>query len=728
MSYIVIDFETRSTIDLKKRGAFVYMSSAATEPMCLGALTPDQEPMLWIPEKFLSKIDRDNITYPIVSEQRMIDAVMNADYVVAQNSQFEFLMWNLIMVPRFGWPKLPLDRLHDTQAQCAYCALPMSLGYAGMALGLSTQKDSAGHKVMLKLCKPRRPRKAEREANPNWMFDTYWHEDPRDLETNFNYCGQDVLAEDALHRHLPDLPPKEREIWLLDQRINLRGVHIDKPNVEAIIQVINAQEKIQQERFAELTNGAVTGPRSFAALKLWINQETGLKVKSLNKAATIELIEQGDLPEHVRKVLEIKAQLSKSSVAKFNAMLDRMNDGRVQGWSAYHAAATGRWAAWGLQLHNNPRDCYAEEDYEIVTSLFREGSIEAMELLFDNPYYCASRCVRGAISAAPGKQFICTDFSAIEGRGLAHLAGEKWVVDAYRDGVDMYKMSASEIFGVPYEDINKEQRQVGKVAELALGYAGGIGAFATMATVYNVDLESLPDLILPHATIYEVDGPYGAIGLAKMYLAKNKGAMSQSAAQACDVIKRKWRDARQNIVRFWKQIENCAIQAVKDPGKVYMYRGIRFCTSNGFLKCRLPSGRLLHYFRPIIEMRKSPWDVEPEEGEEPELTQEVLTYTGLKIVEGRTTRQWASIDTYSGKICENICQGFCRDLLAEMMLRHEEAGYKIILHCHDEDMAEMPIGKGSLEDFNRIAEIVPSWAEGMPIKAEGWVGSRYQKG
>jgi DNA polymerase len=299
--------------------------------------------------------------------------------------------------------------------------------------------------------------------------------------------------------------------------------------------------------------------------------------------------------------------------------------------------------------------------------------------------------------------------------GLPYLAGEQWVLDAYRQGKSLYRLNAMDVFNVPYDRINEEQRQVGKVGELALGYNGGIGAYASMAKGYKIDLESLPPLILPRATQEELYSPYGAKDMAQRFLKHNK-SMSFEAAMSCDVIKQRWRKARPAIVRFWGQIEEAVKQAIRNPGTNYGYRSVKFGVHGDFLKCLLPSGRVLHYYKPRLTIEKTNIG-----------DKEVITYMGMKIVKGKTTRQWVRLGTYGGKLVENIVQAFCRDLLAEAMLRHEAAGYPIVMHIHDEDMAELPIGKGSLEEFNRIAEIVPPWAAGMPIKADGWVGIRHKK-
>ncbi|GAF71751.1 unnamed protein product, partial [marine sediment metagenome] len=284
-TYSVADFETRSTIDIRKQGAFVYAAHPTTEPMCLAVTVADADPIVWAPEYFRKLINPDNIKHRIVSAKEIVSATLDADYTVAQNTMFEYLIWNLIMVPRYKWPKLPLERLHDTMAQLAYHALPMNLEQAGAALRLPIQKDMVGNAAMKKLCKPKKPVKAEREADPEWASKIWWHEAPATLEANINYCCTDVISERMVHKYLPDLPARERDVWLHTERKNLRGVHVDVENVKAIVGVVKTQEAKQIKRFAELTNGAVSGPRSYVALKNWVNEEANLKLTSVDKDA-----------------------------------------------------------------------------------------------------------------------------------------------------------------------------------------------------------------------------------------------------------------------------------------------------------------------------------------------------------------------------------------------------------------------------------------------------------
>jgi DNA polymerase len=718
MNVVTIDFETRSPVNLKTHGLNVYFEHPDTEIMCLGLALNSRPPVLWTPPKFYDRVDYKNLRYKLVRDNVMLRMIKQADAIVAQNSMFEVVGWHEKMHKGFGFPDLELEKMHDTMAQLGYHALPFNLAQAGQALNLPIQKDPAGHKLMLKMCKPRNPRKGEPVSPGQYL----WHETQEQLEGLLNYCGQDVESERLLYNSLAPLPPFEREIWLLDQCINLRGVPIDMESVRAIVEVIEQREKHLLRKFKALTKGRVSGPRSYVALKDWINKEIPwAKINSVGKDETALLMADRRLPEYIREVLKIKAEISKSSVAKFKAMLNRASkDGRVRDWALYAGASTLRWASQGLQNHNHPRDSYGPETYEHAVGLFKEKDLEGLQLLYDDPYFVASRCVRGSIQTKPGSTFVCADYSSVEAVGTPYLAEDEPALVIFRSGRDVYKVAAADTFNCSESDIgdSSKERQIGKVQILALGFGGGIGAFANMAINYGIDLESLPAYVMPYATPDELEGQYGAKALAKTYISQHPEGMSFEAAVACDVIKRKWRAAHPAIVQFWRDLEDAAYAAVQNPGQIFSAGRIRYCVHGKFLKCQMPSGRLMHYYMPRIQPVRTSW------GED----KKSITYMGLKVVDGKTTRQWVRLHTYGGKLCENVVQGFCRDLLACGMLRVEkELGYPIVLHVHDEAAAELPDGAIDLKEFETTLSKLPDWAYGMPLKAKGWVGRRYRK-
>jgi len=490
----------------------------------------------------------------------------------------------------------------------------------------------------------------------------------------------------------------ERDIWELDQRINLRGVHVDIDSAQKIITSIKRREAERLTRFSELVRYEVSGPRSYVALAAWVGQEIGQNLDSIDKAATAELLKDPQLPAHVREVLQIKAELSKSSVAKYEAMVNRAHKGRVMGLFMYHGASTGRWAARGIQPHNMPRDSYNDDQYDLA--LESMDDFEWLSALLDDPYYAASKMLRGTICAPEGYELVCADFSAIEGRGLAYLADETWVLDEYRridteGGPDMYMVTAATILGKPADEITKAERQSpGKIAELACGYQGAAGAVRQFG-----------------------------------------GGEGMTDEEVVEAIVAPWRATRPRIVNFWYDVERAAIKAIKRPGgRAFTVAKIHFRVKNAYLQIKLPSGRVLRYFQPKVEnvRKRKIKDFNPEHNEyctcaDCGYSSESITYWGVKIVDGKTTSQWTKIETYGGKLTENIVQAFCRDLLAEAMVRLDREGYQLVMHVHDEAVAEEKIGSKDLEEFCAIMSEVPEWAEGMPIRAEGWVGKRYRK-
>ena len=713
---VVIDFETRSTVDLKKCGAVVYAESAATDASCMAVAVDDDDPKIWV-HPYFKKIYCPPSRY-LLSDKDVIEIARGAGEIIAQNILFDLAIWEKILVPRFNWPHLPLLRLHDTMALLGYQGLPLNLSQAGAALNLPIRKDNLGHKIMLKLCKPRQPRKAEKTADPNWHLKTWWHEDPDDYKILFDYAMQDVATERLVFNTLDPLPPFERRVWQLDLTINMRGVPVDLQHVRPILELVSERERDLLRQFKKVVGGAVTGPRSYVALAAWVSQRIGAPVESLDKANVELLLGRADLAPDVRRALEIKKEIGKASVSKFAAMANRASaDGRLRGMFAYYGAATGRWAGRGVQLHNLPRDSYGPADWQCLARLFTDRDVDAIQMFYDDPFFVASRCVRGAICTQPGRRFVTADFNAVEARGLAHLADDQPALVVFRSGRDPYKVAAETILFVDYGQVNDYQRLIGKVAELQLGYGGGIGAFATMAVNYRIDLDALAANILPTATDEELDGEWGARALARMYLAQNPGVMSVDAAVACDVIKRRWRALHPAVVRFWKEIESAAMSAVREPGRAFKYGEIVYWMDRDWLRCALPSGRNISYYQPQLRPVKTPW------GDE----RPGLTYMGVKQVEGVSTRQWTRLHTRGPILVENIVQAFCRDLLAEAMLRVESHGYRVVLHVHDEAASECVGDQGSLEAYGHILKQMPPWAESMPLEVDGWEGRRYRK-
>jgi DNA polymerase len=667
MSKLTIDFETRSAAPLKKCGAAAYAQHHSTDVVCLALKLPNFEPSIWFgPDFRFRDCPEWNAMRPL-RDNEMLDLIQEADIIEAHNAQFEYFIWKYVMT-RYGFPMIDASKLRCSAAKAAMFGLPRTLEGACLAAGVPQQKDMEGSRLMMRLCKPRRPRKDEMLRDPDWESKLYWHGTPEEFVREAQYCLQDVRAEESLSSVLPELPETEQKLWHLDLAINDRGVRVDAPAVVSVLDCVENHSASMAKEFQSMTG--LSSPRQRdATLRLLLGlgvQMDGLTAKDVESAlATTE-------NETAKRILEIRKSLSKSSTAKYQAFLDaKGSDDRIRGCFMYHGAGTGRWTGRLIQPQNFPRGAFS--DVEQCVSLFKDKSLDEIKMLYGDPMVAASTCLRGMIVPAPGKDFICADYSSVEGRVLAWLAGEKNALDVYRKGRDPYKVAASAIYHVPYEDVQKPQRQIGKVAELALGYQGSVGAFSAMALNYGV-------------------------------------ALPESEIKA---IVEKWRDSRPMTTRYWRELEKACTAAVSEPGKVYVYRSIKFRRTKKFLALRLPSGRCLWYANPRIEPKVMPW------GE----TKNVIAFDGVDSV----SRKWGTQYLYGGLLAENVTQATARDLLVNGMFALEAAGYQIVMHVHDELIAEVPENFGSVEEFEKLMCSLPEWGNTIPLKAEGWRGKRYKK-
>lgn len=651
---LTIDFETRSTCDIKKHGAFVYSEDPTTEVLCLACKWKDQKPWIVIPS------DKEKVA-------ATMNAIAQATTILGHNVSFEAAIWQNVCVKRYHWPPLPVEKLRCSAAQASMHAIPRALGNAGEALMLTQQKDPMGYRIMMKLCRPRQPKITE---DPNG---TYWHEDPKDFETLYKYCLQDVIAEETLSKALRDLPEKELKIWQLDQVINSRGVMVDLVAARAMLGVVAEHEKKLLKELVGLTNGGVRTAKQVEQLRGHL-RGLGVDLPDLTVATVTEALKT-DLPDDVRAILEIRKSLGRSSSAKYKAMVDRASsDGRVRGLLIYHGASTGRWTSSGLQVQNFPSRIKVSAPPEEMLNVIMMGGLELHNALYDDdPMSTAGALARSVLMAAEGKELVVSDFSAIEGRVLAWLAGEEWVVQGYRDGKDMYIKAAAIALRKPEHLINTEERsRVGKPSELAFGYGGSVGAFRKFGGEDMTDEEILAERVRP------------------------------------------WRDAHPRTVAFWYELERACMSAVAEPGKIFSARGVSYTVRDKFLMCRLPSGRLLFYYDPRIMAMETSW------GE----MKDCVTYM---TVDGMT-KKWRRTNTYGGKCAENVTQAIARDIMAEAMLRVEASGYPIVMTIHDEIVCEVPEGFGSAEEFEGLMCEVPAWASGLPLKASGFRSKRYRKG
>jgi DNA polymerase bacteriophage-type len=673
MPTFTYDIETRSTADLGDVGVHVYAAHPDTEVQCLSWCVDDGPVQIWQP--------------PDPPPPEFICAAVDPDWVgVAHNAAFEHLMVRYKLGPLYGFPEIPLERTFCTMAMAQASALPGALEKVAKALRLEHQKDKAGARLMLQMAKPRKPRKGE---DPNG---TYWFDDPERYAKLFAYCCEDTAAERELYQKVADLPAAEREVWLLDQKINETGFCLDQELASAAARIIEAMGPRISAELTELTDACVTAHSQVPKLKEWFRlQVPHIPITSLDKEAIEALLTHPDLPTHVHRALELRLLGAQAATAKVAALLSRVNgDGRLRGAFVYHAAGTGRWSSRGAQVHNLKRPL--TEDLDRAIQLVRSGDVDAMLAEYANPLAVIGDCVRGMIIAAPGKTFIGGDFSGIEARVVAWLAGEERALDMFRaydaGGPDPYVVTAARILNLDPIQLAadykagkpqaREARQVGKACVLAFGFQGGVPAYRRFA----------PDTTLNDREI--------------------------------DRIKVAWRNAHPHICQLWDDLEFAARKAVRNPGRVVHCGMISFeCDAAPYLWMTLPSGRRLAY--PHARLTNA-------YKFEGKLVEHARGQRRL-LFKDNSSGRWHDVEIYGGFLAENATQATARDLLAEAMIRLDSAGGIIVLHVHDEVVIEVPIADAARAEkkFSRLMTEAAAWAAGLPIRVGTWTGQRFTK-
>lgn len=667
MSLVVnLDFETRATVDLKKAGVYPYAEHRDTAVWCAGfAIDGNADDVrIWTPDNDYGH--NDDLRH----------AVAQGASVRAWNAAFERAIWREIMVRRHGFPPIEAERFYCTAADAAACSLPRALDNTGRVLGVTAQKDAAGKRLMLKMSKPRNA--AAMKVDPS-LAPVWW--DTPDMRHGLAmYCAQDVRAEIAVAGRIRSISEAERRVYLLDQKINDRGVRLDVRLANSIGALADEATRRANEGIREVTGGAVEGVTKRADMLSFL-ASVGVVTEKIDKQAVTGLL-AGDLPGDARTMLELRQAAGKSSVSKIRAMLACASaDFRMRGAILYHGAGTGRFSGKLYQPQNLPSRTklvgYKPERWIEVIVARRFDTLDLMFPVLE----ALAMALRSCLVADEGKVFIGADFNAIEARVLAWLSGEEWILKAYRDGLDLYRIMAADIYARPLDEIGKPspERDMGKRAILGCGFQmGGPKFVATCLREAGV--------VITEQFGKEVVGKY--------------------------------REKNANIVEFWAELNDAAIEAVKYPGrKVYAANGrLIFIKRGDFLNIILPSRtRALAYFRPRVKPRLTPW------GEE----RDCVTFWG----ESSTSRQWVEIAGYGGLWAENVTQAVARDLMCDAMLRLEAAGYPIVLTIHDEILAEVDAGFGSVEAFEQIMCAFPAgyWGEGCPVAAEGWTGKRFRK-
>lgn len=592
--------------------------------------------------------------------------VDEADVIVIQNSAFD----RTVLRHALG-VIVPPEKIEDTMVQALAHSLPGSLDKLCPILGvpLALSKDKAGKALIQLFCKPRPAKSAIRRATKTTH--------PIEWQRFLDYAGSDILAMRAARKKLPrwNYPgnARERALWVLDQKINDRGVAIDVDLAAKAVLAVGRAQELLKLRTQALTNGEVESASKRDQMLKFILAEYGVELPDFTKATLERRIEDPDLPEPLKELLRVRLMTATTATAKFKTLIKAVSsDARLRGTLQFCGASrTGRWAGRLFQPQNLPRTPkkWKKRIEEVVAAI----KADCADLVLDGDDIMAavSAVIRGALVAGEDRKIVASDLSNIEGRTLAWLAGEQWKLDAFADGTDLYMLGYSRSFGIPLgvvqadEEAGGTMRLIGKVQELALGYQGAVGAFAKMAAGYGVDL--------PEARILEIV----------------KG----------------WRKANTKIVALWYEAEEAAIRAVCSPGTRIECGKLVFQRDGTWLRIRLPSGRVLCY--PGVKMVNGK-----------------LTYMGVN----QYTRKWERLKTYGGKIVENINQAMARDVMAHNMVEAEEAGFEIILTVHDELVTEpLDSGQWSSDRLSRILSSVPPWAPGLPLAAEGYEAKRYRK-
>lgn len=643
------DFETASECDLRVAGAWAYSRHPSTHILCLAFRIPGGKLTLWVPGD----------DYP----EELLQHARSGGYFEAFNANFERVIWRNVCVPTYGWPEIPDDRWICLQARSLYRALPADLDSLGGVLDLAHQKDKRGKFLLNKLSKPRKPTK----SNPD-----VWNRDPELMQELYRYCGRDVLTDEDVAKVVPPLPADEQRLYELDTIINLRGVALDIPAVEGAIAIRDEAFRVMSLELSEITAGAVSD----------LNDTTGLRnylgVDSVAKEALAAQLERETLPDRIRAI-ELRQLGGLSSVKK----LERMracadpDDGRARFLLQYHKATTGRWASGLIQIQNLVRP---PDDFEPDYDLLAQGDYGDFAAKYPDVLSAIKFSMRGFLMARRGALLNAADFSGIESRVLAWIAGEEWKLEAFRasdrgEGKDNYLHAADAIYG--YECASKKthpvERQVGKVAELALGFQGWIGAFIKMGgDRLGLDEDRMKEIILA------------------------------------------WRKKHYRTVMFWPALEEATVEAV-ETGEPQEIGPFVVRLESPWMTIQLPSGRKLFYYNPRIIIQQT------HRGNQP-----AVRFDAYKTSESGG-RVWRSIDGYGGLYTENVVQAISRDLLVYAMWNAERAGWPIVMHVHDELVCEVPTFMSDPQGLEQVMREVPPWATGLPLNSSGWENERFTK-
>lgn len=655
MKHLSIDIETFSSVDIKKSGLYKYVQSSDFQ-ILLFAFAFDGQPV-----QIVDLARGEQLPPEIVTALQDTNVIKHA-----YNAPFEWYCLN-----KFFYS--PLYQWRCTMMHGLYCGYTAGLAATAVALGLPEDKRKLGigSALIRTFCVPCKP------TNKNGQRTrTLPHHEPDKWQLFKEYCKQDVVTEMEIERRLSSfpVPDQEQRLWEIDQQINAYGVAVDTGLIEGALHCDGVSSGQLTEEAIKLSG--LENPKSVKQLSAWLTEETGEEITDLTKGTVKELIKVVD-NDAARRMLEIRQELSKTSVKKYTAMQAAVcADGRIRGLLQFYGAnRTGRWAGRLVQVQNLPRNYL--DTLSHARDCVKGKKVDALKLIYGNVPDTLSQLIRTTFIPSPGHAFMVADFSAIEARVIAWLAGEQWRLDVFSTHGKIYEASASQMFGVPIELIKKgnpeyELRQKGKVAELALGYQGAAGALIAMGALgMGLTEEELPDIV------------------------------------------HRWRSSNKRIVDLWYSLENAALEVMR-TGQAVGMKGLVIARegdyNNGqdFLTVTLPSGRKLFYVKPFIQRN--------------ERGREAIYYMGVN----QETKKWETVPTYGGKLTENIVQAIARDCLAESIMRLTTHGYQTVMHIHDEVVLDTPV----TADLDRICEIMGEpipWAPGLQLRADGFTTNFYKK-
>ena len=685
-----IDLETFSGADIRRTGSWKYVRS------------PDFEILLFAYSLDGGPVNVIDMASGETLPEWLREALTSPDYVkAAYNAAFEFAALEVVYGP------MEPSQWRCTMFHGLYCGYTAGLDATGRALGLPEDKRklAAGKALIRYFCQPCKPTKKDPDRTRHWPKD-----DPEKWALFKEYNAQDVVTEQEIERRLSLCPVPEwvQKQWETDLRINRRGVRVDEELVNGALHVGAVTREALMAEAAEITG--LSNPNSVSQVLEWLNRESDAEAADLRKDTVARLLNSDLKDPSVRRMLEIRQELSKTSTKKYDAIESCVcEDGRVRGLLQFYGAnRTGRWAGRLVQVQNLPRTY--TQNIELARDLVRQKSAGALRCVYGSVPDTLSQLIRTAFVASPGNVLIDADFSAIEARVISWIAGEEWRLEAFRNGEDIYCASASQMFGVPVvkHGVNGELRQKGKIAELALGYQGGTGAMIKMGALdMGLSEEELPDIVTRwRARNSRITWLWRQMDEKARRVISHQSTRERISIKECDPDRARANEAAMNAsAGSFSDYFNTGIG-------IDLWRERDTPESPARLVIRLPSGRCLYYIDPGIGLNR--------------FGNETITYRGVD----QTSKQWTELETYGGKLTENVVQAISRDLLADAVERLEAAGFPIVFHVHDEvviDMKPFDEPKAMLRAVTDIMAAPPKWAAGLPLNADGWVGDFFTK-